>query len=158
MPTRIALDTNVLVYAEGINHHPDDAAKVVLSRALADGLRHAAQRPVLVTQALAELHRLLIRIGRYSPARASETVRNWQALGETVLIGAGGFEAALTLAADHNLQIFDALIMAAAAEAGCDLLVSEDLHDGFVWRGVTVTNPFGRHPDPRLRPFLPSSR
>ena len=85
-------------------------------------------------------------------------MRNWQALGETVLIGAGGVEAALTLAADHNLQIFDAVILAAAAEAGCDLLVSEDLQDGFVWHGVTVTNPFGSHPDPRLRAFLPFSR
>ena len=36
----------------------------------------------------------------------------------------------------------------AAAEAGCRLLLSEDMHDGFTGRGVTITNPFAssRHP------------
>ena len=154
MPTRVAFDTNVLAYAEGVGHYPDDAAKVALSRALADGLRQSSQRPILVTQALAELHRLLIRIARYSPARASDAVRSWQALGETAPVSATGFDTALTLAADHKLQIFDALIMAAAVEAGCDLLVSEDMQDGFVWRGLMVTNLFGDKPDPRLGEFI----
>lgn len=36
------------------------------------------------------------------------------------------------------------------ASARCDLLLSEDLQDGFAWRGVTVTNPFGSAPDPRI--------
>jgi len=35
----------------------------------------------------------------------------------------------------------DAIILAAAADSGCRLLLSEDLQDGFSWRGVTVTNP-----------------
>ncbi|WP_205963481.1 PIN domain-containing protein [Roseicella aquatilis] len=29
-----------------------------------------------------------------------------------------------------------------AAEAECRLLLSEDIQDGFTWRGVTVRNPF----------------
>jgi len=29
-----------------------------------------------------------------------------------------------------------------AADAGCRLLLSEDLQHGFTWRGVTVVNPF----------------
>ena len=33
-------------------------------------------------------------------------------------------------------------MLAAAEAAGAHLLLSEDLHDGFVWRGVTVSNPF----------------
>ena len=117
MPTRVALDTNVLAYAEGLDHSPGDAAKGALSLALVAGFGRASQRPVLATQALAELHRLLIRIARYSPARASLAVRSWQTTSETALVSAEGFEAALTLAADHKLQIFDALIMAAAVMA-----------------------------------------
>jgi predicted nucleic acid-binding protein len=50
--------------------------------------------------------------------------------------------AAADLAADHRLGIWDSVIFAAAAEAGCRLLLSEDLQEGFTWRGVTVTNPF----------------
>jgi predicted nucleic acid-binding protein len=52
------------------------------------------------------------------------------------------FQAAIDLAIDHGLQIWDALIMAVAAENRCRLLLSEDLQSGFIWRGVTVVNPF----------------
>jgi predicted nucleic acid-binding protein len=48
---------------------------------------------------------------------------------------------AIDLAADHKLSIWDA-ILAVAAEAGCRLLLSEDLQQGFTWAGVTVVNPF----------------
>jgi len=33
------------------------------------------------------------------------------------------------------------LIVTAAAEAGCTMLLSEDMQDGFVTRGLTVANP-----------------
>ena len=36
----------------------------------------------------------------------------------------------------------DAVILSAAAESGCRLLLSQDLQEGFTWNGVTVTNPF----------------
>jgi hypothetical protein len=40
------------------------------------------------------------------------------------------------------------MILSAAADARCRLLLSEDLQEGFTWRGVTVVNPFRaqRHP------------
>jgi predicted nucleic acid-binding protein len=46
------------------------------------------------------------------------------------------------------------MIVVAAAEAGVELLLTEDLHDGFMWRGVTVTNPFRQLPDTRITPLL----
>ena len=58
--------------------------------------------------------------------------------------------AALELVAAHRLHFWDAAILAAAAEAECRLLLSEDLQDGLVWRGVTVANPFAASPHPRL--------
>jgi predicted nucleic acid-binding protein len=51
-------------------------------------------------------------------------------------------ETALDLATEHRLQIFDAIILAASAEAGCRMLLTQDMQDGFVWRGMTVANPF----------------
>ena len=49
---------------------------------------------------------------------------------------------AADLATDHQLSIWDALIMAVSDKAGCRLLLSEDLQEGFTWGGLTVTNPF----------------
>ncbi|KYK46447.1 PIN domain-containing protein [Bradyrhizobium sp. 191] len=50
--------------------------------------------------------------------------------------------AALALARDHNLAFYDALIVAAAIEAGCDTLYSEDLQHGRSFSGLTIVNPF----------------
>jgi len=32
-------------------------------------------------------------------------------------------------------------MLAAAAGSGCRWLFSEDMQDGFIWRGVTIRNP-----------------
>jgi predicted nucleic acid-binding protein len=50
--------------------------------------------------------------------------------------------AAADVATDHQLGIWDAVILSTASEAGCRLLLSEDMQEGFTWGGVTVTNPF----------------
>ena len=49
---------------------------------------------------------------------------------------------AADLATDHRLGTWDAVILSAASQAGCRLLLSEDLQEGFTWAGVTVVNPF----------------
>ena len=54
----------------------------------------------------------------------------------------------LRLAERYGLSIFDAMIAAAAIEAGCDTLWSEDMQDGMVLEGrFRVRNPFrpGEH-------------
>ena len=149
---RLALDTNVLVYAEGLNLTPADRRK----QALAVQLLEAAPEGAIVIprQSLAEFHRVLVRTGRLSPAAASARVRLWARDADLIDTDEGVFDAALELAGDHGMQIFDALILAAAAEARCDLLLSEDLPDGFAWRGVTVSDPFGAAPDRRLARLL----
>jgi predicted nucleic acid-binding protein len=45
-------------------------------------------------------------------------------------------------------------VLAASAEAECRLLLSEDLQEGFTWRGVTVTNPFAAALHPMLAALL----
>jgi predicted nucleic acid-binding protein len=60
---------------------------------------------------------------------------------------------AADLAATHQLDIWDAVILSAASAAGCSLLLSEDLQDGFIWGGVTVVNPFAES----LHPLLASA-
>jgi predicted nucleic acid-binding protein len=61
---------------------------------------------------------------------------------------------ATDLASDHGLTIWDSVVLATSAEAECRLLLSEDLQEGFTWRGVTVTNPFA----PTLHSLLASLR
>jgi predicted nucleic acid-binding protein len=49
---------------------------------------------------------------------------------------------AVTLARSSALSFYDALIVAAAADAGCRVLLTEDLQHGRKFGGVTIQNPF----------------
>jgi predicted nucleic acid-binding protein len=54
-------------------------------------------------------------------------------------------EAALRIAESHGCNIYDALVIAAALEAGCAMLYSEDFRDGQTINGrLTIRNPFAR--------------
>jgi predicted nucleic acid-binding protein len=49
----------------------------------------------------------------------------------------------IALADRYGVQIYDAMILAAALEAGCETLLSEDMHDGLVVENqLTIRNPF----------------
>jgi predicted nucleic acid-binding protein len=141
---RFAVDTNILVYAQGF----DDARRRDIANELLSALGLA--RTVLPTQVLGELYRFLI--GKAGMPRANAAARIGQIMGTYPLAEAGKpqFSDALNLAAAHQLQFWDALILATAADAGCRLLLSEDMADGFVWKGCTVANPFARTLHPLL--------
>lgn len=64
--------------------------------------------------------------------------------------GQGTLLSALDLAAGHQLQYWDALILTTAAESGCAALLTEDMHEGLIWRGTKIVNPFAATPDPLL--------
>lgn len=51
-------------------------------------------------------------------------------------------EAALGLAARYGYTLYDALILAAALESGCDVLYTEDMQDGQQIESLTLRNPF----------------
>ena len=51
-------------------------------------------------------------------------------------------DSAVALARDHGLAFYDALIVAAALEAGCDTLFSEHMHHGRNIGGLSIINPF----------------
>ena len=154
---RLALDTNVIVYSEGLEREPTDRAKIVRSRALMEAATLSGEDLVVPAQALAELHQVLVRRGGMSPATASIIASRLGGLCAIAPTSAFVLDSAFALAHDHHLQIFNAIVLAAAADAGCDLLLSEDMHDGFAWGGVTVTNPFRSTPHPQLVRMLAGS-
>ena len=96
---------------------------------------------VLPAQTLGELFNVLVRKVNRRPARAREAVLSWCDAYAVVETPAAVIVNATDLATDHGLAIWDSVVPAASAEAECRLLLSEDLQEGFTWRGVTVTNP-----------------
>jgi predicted nucleic acid-binding protein len=49
---------------------------------------------------------------------------------------------ALGVAEETGWAFYDCLIVASAAAGGCAALLTEDLQDGRVVRGVSIRNPF----------------
>jgi predicted nucleic acid-binding protein len=145
---RVALDTNVLVYAEGVNGAARKADAVDLIERL------AASATFLPVQTLGELFQVLVRRAKRTPAQARAAILGWRdgfpliETSEAVIVGAA------ELAATHRFSFWDGVVLASAAEGGCRLLISEDLQEGFTWKGVTVTNPFGVSPHPLLADLL----
>jgi predicted nucleic acid-binding protein len=149
---RVALDSNVLAYLAGVDRHADDAAKIAKSIAMIAGLKDKSLL-VASTQALGELFTVVVRSG-VSREDARSIVTHFQAGFEIVECGIRVIALALDLAVAHKLQFWDALIVSAAAGVGCDLLLSEDMQDGFSWRGVTIVNPFAEPVNSKLDGIL----
>jgi predicted nucleic acid-binding protein len=145
---RLALDTNILAYAEGINGaERHEQTLELISRVPQDAC-------IIPAQALGELFNVLVRKAGKTKAEAREALLAWhdafptaQTAPETVLLAAD-------LAVDHDFSIWDAVIFATASQAGCRLLLSEDMHDGFTWGAVTIVNPFSKTPSPILEALL----
>ena len=145
---KIALDTNVLAYAEGTNGVAmRDKALSLIERLPPDAI-------VLPVQTLGELFNVLVRKAKRRPTRARAALLSWRDACSTVETSATVMINAADLATDHGLTIWDAVVLAASAEADCRVLLSEDLQDGFTWRGVTVINPFAATPHPLLTSLL----
>jgi predicted nucleic acid-binding protein len=146
---KVAIDTNILAYAEGINGAAmKDAALHLLHREL------APEATLISVQSLGELFRVLVRKAGQSADKARAAVLNWGDAFPLIDTSPTSILSAMDLAVDHRLGIWDAVILAAAAEADCRLLLSEDLQEGFTWSRVTVTNPFAKFRHPLLDAML----
>ena len=133
---RVALDTNILAYAEGVNGAAMKRTAVELVQKLPESA------VLLPLQTLGELFNLLVRKAGWPRAKARSAILSWRDAFPVIETSAKVMLGAADLATDHQLHIWDAVVLSAAAEAGCRLLLSEDLQEGFTWKGVTVTNPF----------------
>jgi predicted nucleic acid-binding protein len=132
----VALDTNILAYAEGVNGLSMKELALGLIQKLPQG------SAVLPVQTLGELFNVLVRKAGRAPANARDAILSWRDSFPLVETSPAILLAAADLATDHRFGIWDAVILCAAAAAECRLLLSEDLHEGFTWRGVTIVNPF----------------
>jgi predicted nucleic acid-binding protein len=70
----------------------------------------------------------------------------YDSLDDVVPVTLNTHTSAVAIARDHGLSFYDALIVAAAVEAGCDTLFSEDMQHGRSISGLAIVNPFLESP------------
>lgn len=133
---KVGVDSNVLAYAEGVNGaERRDAALDVLRKLPPEAI-------IIPVQALGELFNVLVRKAGKSRRIARNAVLSWSDAFPVAETSREITLRATDLAMDHQLGIWDAVIMSTASQAGCRVLLSEDFQEGFTWGGVTVANPF----------------
>lgn len=129
------LDTNILIYALDA----DEPEKQQRSRSLLIDLGRT-RSGVISTQILQEVFSVAVRRLKLSPLGARAVVRDLQAY-ETVQVSPALIASAMDCVILQRISIGDALVVAAAAAAGCRTLYTEDMQSGATILGVRVENP-----------------
>jgi predicted nucleic acid-binding protein len=133
------IDSNVFVYLfdETDDHKRDTAERILGSALQTNGASISFQvvqetlnvvtrklpTPMTVEGAKSFMDRVLAPLWRVSPSSAL-------------------YQRALDVQARYRYGFYDSLIVAAALDAGCDRLYSEDLQHGQRIEGLTIENPF----------------
>ena len=133
MNDRVFFDTNVLVYTIGEHDARTPIAEALLGRG---GLIS-----VQVLNELASVARRTLKMPWPEVTEALGAIR--LLCSSPIPITADLHDAALRLASQYDFNIYDALIVAAALEADCATLYTEDFQSGHVIDGrLTIRNPF----------------
>lgn len=133
---RLTLDSNLLIYAadstEGVRNRL--AAQLVIACARVDC--------VLSIQALSEFFHAVTRKGKLARVVAADQVRDWMSYFPVIAPNTAALAAALDLNVTSRTGFWDGLLVATAEQAGCTLLLSEDMHDGMRFGTLRVRHPF----------------
>jgi predicted nucleic acid-binding protein len=137
---KIFLDTNILIYAFDVSaKEKHEQARKILLELWGSG------RGLLSTQVLQEFfvsvtHKIPRTLTLEQAKEIVMDLLKWDVIvndGESIL-------EAVDIQTKQKFSFWDALILQAAMRGGASLLLSEDLSDGQIIRGVTIRNPFVR--------------
>ncbi|MGA9977518.1 MAG: PIN domain-containing protein [Candidatus Sulfotelmatobacter sp.] len=136
MPARSFFDTNVLIYAD------DKADPAKQQRALDLVAEHRRGRTGVVS--LQVLQEYFVTLTRKLRVDARIARRKVELLAEfdVATPEVADILAAIDLHRLHGFSFWDALILRAAKQAGCSVLVSEDMQGAQEIDGVRIEDPF----------------
>ena len=135
MPGKVFLDANILVYAQD-DGSPDK------QRRSRDVIAHLAGsgEGVISTQVMQEFFVAATRKLDVPPLAAKAVLKTFSVF-EVVQVSPELVHDAIDCSVLSALSFWDALILAAAASAGCGTVYTEDLNHGQIILGVKVQNP-----------------
>ena len=129
---RAFFDTNVLIYAFA----KDDRRTKIAEALLAGG-------GVLGVQTLNEFVAVAVRKLGMSWEEVLEALSAIRVLFPSpVPLTVQTHDRALGIAGRYGYHIYDSLVIAAALEAHCNTLLSEDMNDGQTVEGLTIRDPY----------------
>ena len=134
MSDNVFLDSNILVYSYSNSEIP----KQEIARQLI-----ADSNSFISTQVLQELCNIVTRKFKFTYEQAATAIKESCQNNSLHINTEDTLLQACQIAGKYRFSLYDSLIVAAALESHCNILYSEDLHDGQEIEGkLTVKNPF----------------
>ena len=131
---RIFVDTNILIYAF-TSDEPDKQTKTL--RILDDC------QPVVSMQVLREFANVLLKKGSVSHERIATILGDISEIASVINEEFALILHSIDIHKRYKLSFYDSLIIAAAEQSQCQILLSEDMQDGQVIGGkLRIVNPF----------------
>ena len=128
------VDTTILIYAF-TSDEPDKQEKTLK---FLDNCH-----PVISTQVLREFANVLLKKEKVSHDRIKETIGGITEIASIINENSALILDSIDIHERYKFSFYDSLIIAAAINANCRILLSEDLQDGQVIEGrLKIVNPF----------------
>jgi len=133
--SKVFMDTNILVYSM-------DGSNLLKQQTCRRLLREAATQNtgVISTQVMQEFYVAATSKLRADPLIVKDILRSFERF-EIVVVLPSLIKEAIDCSIIQRLSLWDALIIVAAESANCETLLTEDLNNGQVIRGVRIENP-----------------
>ena len=131
------IDTNVLNYALLSQDKPKrKRALEILTRAFSE------DDFAISAQVLSECANVLFKKGKMDARMVSQCIEYLRQIENVIPVTIQLVTRAIEIKALYGLQFYDSQIIAAAEQAGCTEIWSEDLGDGQIYCGIRCVNPF----------------
>jgi predicted nucleic acid-binding protein len=131
--SRIALDSNILIY----NHSLDHENKRLIARDF------FFLFPVVSSQVISEYLNVMKKNFKMQKLELMQLCSLWLEKCTVQPVILSTIKLAQDLVGKYDLQVFDGIIIAAALEADCDILYSEDMQNGQIIENMLkIVNPF----------------
>ena len=128
----IAADTNILLY---LHDNSDNRKRDIAKNILSDNPKISAQ---VISEFLNVTRRQLDLPKADIITYCADLLKDCDILP----VSCDTLTNAAALIQKYNFQLFDSIIVAAACEANCDILYSEDMQHGLSINNLTILNPF----------------
>jgi len=141
MRDKLFIDTNIWLYA--LFQNPSDDVRYAQAKQFVAAL----VRPCLSTQVIRETCSNLIKKGKTAESTIQMLLKGWYQDCEVVESSLAQSLLASRLRQDYRFSYWDSHVVAAALDAGCTKLYSEDMQHGLVVEHILIIqNPFIKPP------------
>ncbi len=140
MSTRTFIDTNILVYADAFDEPVKQSVALSKLKTLFE-----SRTGVISTQVLKEYCNVAIKKLKLSPQRIRARLDLYEQF-DVVQVTPAIIRLGIDLNQMRSIAFYDAIILASAQTAGCNILLSEDMAAGEQIGGVKIINPFPSNP------------